>query len=435
MGCARGTVLSVTPGTRSRAPGRSSRGAVRWAREKRLVAEIPWGGFSVGVDPNDDGVFRRGYASDIREVVAILRSALEHDQRQHDRAGYSDLMARVATMMLAATRESEAAALRWDAACIDMPPGESWLALRRAVKAGWRKRQPRAAATSESTKGRHANAVRIPELLAEILRGHREYLIRRGWYEAKGPIFPASSGPNAGVMRSSAAKFLPVKVLRSIVRAAGLPNWETWTPHCCRHSFASLEGAGGANLREMMSRLRVRTASVALTYMHERGTEQLAPVFSPLDQAVGLPGPRPPALPAPGELAGELAQLAAGARTLQGRAALALLPPAAPRGKPRKKRLAGMFDVACDSGWEPGQALPAAIRDDARASGEKARLRAIRAGASKEEARKAAKRARDARVAAFAAQASRARRAAKDGERGMGQGAQGRAGYDLACSG
>lgn len=94
-----------------------------------------------------------------------------------------------------------------------------------------------------------------------------------------------------------------------------------------------------------------------------------------------------------------------------------------------------MLDVACDTGWAPGEALPVVIRDEARLAGERARLRAVRAGASREEARKAAKRARDAKVAAFAAQASRARKVVNDGERGMGQGLEGRAGHDSAHPG
>lgn len=388
--------------------------AVRWAKRKKLVADIPWEGFSVGGDPNDDGVFRRGYASDIRQVLAILRAALAHDQRQHARCGYSDLAARLAWLLLTGSRESEAAAAAWDAVHIDLPVGENWVSLRRAVKAGWRERHPRALVTPEQTKGRHADALRIPELLVQVLRGHREYLRRRGWYADAGPVFPASAGRWAGQMRADAARFVEVGRLRQVVAAAGLPGAERWTLHSCRHSFASLEIAGGANLREVASRLRVRSARVAMVYLHERGGEQMPPVFSPVDEALGLPAPKAPRLPAAGELQGELGDLAQGFVALQAAASVPRLPTGQSKGKAKRKGRLGYYDLACELGWEPGQQLPGQVRDDIRSAGERARQRARRQGESAQQAASAARKAREAQRRAWLSQVARARKGQGD---------------------
>ncbi len=417
---------------------------------EKWIGARPWGRWYFGADPLDDGTFSRPYPDSVRDVVALLAAALAHDQAQLRRAKRSDTMARLAFLLLVGARRSEGAAVTWDAVHLDLPPGAAWVSLRTATKLGWRQRTS-AATPVEQTKGAAANAMRMPEVCAEILRAHRQNLRAHGLYADAGPVFPRSDGA-----ARSDPQLVRVDTLRAIATDAGLPGAERFSLHCLRHGFATLESAGGASLRELMLRLRVKSPEIAIRYAHGRGGDQMAQVFSPLDAELGFQVK--PLLPSPGDLKaqtrklvaaieaipqlapraqtqsaraispGEIEGLARASRWAKGQAhpprlrvaieaceddrqVLALLREwgvCARRAATTHPKGQGYLELARAWDWQGG-ALPPPVRLDVRRAGEKARAKARRAGLSAKMAASRARKAAGAISASFAAAARKAR--------------------------
>jgi hypothetical protein len=143
----------------------------------------------------------------------------------------------------------------------------------------------------------------------------------------------------------------------------------------------------------------------------------MAPVFSGLDQVLGLPAPAAPKQLGPGELANVTRRLSEGFADLISapvRAAARQALPAAAIVEPAALEVDNYFRRAVRMGDDlpgPSDPAPAFVREDARRAGEAARVAARRRGASSEEAAAAASAASAQQIARWRQQAGRARAA------------------------
>jgi len=296
------------------------------------------------------------------ELAALVRQARAVDEKRWAAGGLGDLSYRVITLALCALRNGEGAGLGWD----DVDLARGTLVVRHQALDSWTRDYPTWARPLSPVKGRKKahHMIALHPDARRALEAQRAQLEELGIFEAAGPVFPARARHAVTAWWRRNANCIRPDEFKRLVERAKLPHPERWCPHSLRHSAATLEIASGADPRSAQARTGHASLDQLEQYVHTR-TRGLVPSRIP-ELAIAAPPP-------PSASRNEID--AAPVRTTEGGES----PP------PMRRR--GTVDEALA---------------DRKRAGARAYLRALRAGASREEARAAGKRAYKASRAAQA---------------------------------
>jgi hypothetical protein len=202
----------------------------------------------------------RQAAGNLGELLALASAAQADDRQAWARGWYSQKAAAVFVLGLTGLRQGEAAGLGWDD--VRLTGDSPSITVRWQVREGWRNRYE--SRPQDPTKGRKVRMVPLHPAAVAALLSIRGELQRRGWYRDDGPVFPGI----ADTWRSDPEVLKPEAVHRW-AKAAGLPHPEAWNVHSLRHSFATLEHAGGASLKELAAKTGHTDMRTLEAYVHE----------------------------------------------------------------------------------------------------------------------------------------------------------------------
>lgn len=382
----------------------------------RELRELPWGGYR---PPKGQPRRQRERCRSLDEFVALTQAAAVRDARRWDRGGFADLSLRLVVGGLCGLRQGEISGLAWhdvhDAGGDpDDPTRLHTVHVRRQVQEtdGY----DGATAPEWRPKDGVKEPIRLHPSAVVALRFQREQLERFGAYRPEGPVFPAPRAPaNAAPhdpprWRTHADSIRP-EVFRAIVREAGLPDPDAWTPHSLRHTFATLElVAHGGDLRAVQMRTRHASLQVLSRYLSATGRGSppsrlgAVPVRPP---AMLAEPPAPAALPLPSEAS--RSALRDWVETLQPNARAFEDAQRAERRAERANAARPFLDLAREwlADGAPGQ-YPRAIADALRRAYVRGYSAARRRGGEKAEWQEAGRRTRRSTRAAWSSALKRA---------------------------
>lgn len=248
------------------------RGIIRHALERGMVDRCPWGTW------RPERI--RGKVSDrapheaarhVGELLELIQVAYALDADGGNRGP------KIAAAALLGLRQGELAGLRWS----DVDRAAGTVTIRRGADG--------------PTKGRRVDVLLADRALFNALAMWQGELVRADLYDAHGPVFPCPWRSSAGAPKPyrDRSEVLTTRELREVVRRAGLPNPERWTPHSLRATFVTLEaqGADAGDLPALRERTRHASIHTLVRYLRAR-TRELAPPR----MLLGIPTPAP-ALP------------------------------------------------------------------------------------------------------------------------------------------
>lgn len=219
-----------------------------------------------------------------RTARALTRAELEALLHAAD----PDLARRIAVLALTGLRNAEAAALGWDH--LDLERGTMTVSVQALDQ--WARLYPHHTRPSAPTKGRRAHVQHLHPQARGALEAQRAALERAGAYRPDGPVFPERlPGGGFGTWRKNGNTLTP-NALATAARAAGL-SWRP-TAHTLRHTFVSLELAGGLSALETQQRVGHASVRTTEAYAHARGVQSaIAPLhWAPSSDATEEGGPR-----------------------------------------------------------------------------------------------------------------------------------------------
>lgn len=258
------------------------RAAYRQAIPDR-VSEIPWRGWKPQGRPTGPDNEREA-CRDLGELERLIRAAVAADERRARGGRYADLAVRVVVGSLCGLRQGEIAALGWD--CLDLDAEPPMMRVYYAMRPGWRVEHPEWSRPLDAPKGNRRREQVIHGSAVAALRRHRERLAALGLWRHDGPVFPDASGN----YRNAPDPIRPA-TFRAVVRAAGLPHVERWTPHSLRHTFSTLEVFGAWSLtgdvRAAMARTGHQKMETLIGYMHRAGRGHQEPMIPEVAAAAG----------------------------------------------------------------------------------------------------------------------------------------------------
>lgn len=234
------------------------------------IDAIPWepGYRPPRVKAHAQSVASREACRTVDELRRLVRAAMEYDEGLTKKGRWSDMCARVFVVAMLGLRQGEAAGLSWEDLHID--DGSHDCVVVHQVVDDWRHAHPDWARPLDPPKSERPMFSLHPRVV-EFLRSHRKRLQDRGWYRQNGPVFPTIGGGAKGGQWRDRAELLKPSLFRRIVTAAGLPNPERWVPHSLRHTYATLEGANAASLRDLQARTGHSSLKVLEGYMKSVG--------------------------------------------------------------------------------------------------------------------------------------------------------------------
>jgi len=253
---------------------RTLRAIVRHAAERGWIARAPWGAWRPSSRASSRTAvprLQREAARTPHELALLLEAAERVDLELRRRLQLGGVEAKIACASLLGLRQRELAGLRWH----DVDPGAAQVAIVRQDD-------------DEPTKTRRVDRLQaVPELF-ETLERWRLVLHDVGLHDAHGPVFPYL-GRHRSAGFFGPIHHYPVRVevlsaamLRRVVRTAGLPDAERWTPHSLRDSFATLSAiAAGGDLKAVQERTRHATLGSLVRYLRalERSHGAPSPLF------------------------------------------------------------------------------------------------------------------------------------------------------------
>lgn len=242
------------------------------------LSELPFGKFR----PKKAVVDDKPATESLEQLAAIVGAAQRHDGHKWKLGQFSDRSVAVLVMALTGLRQGEAAGLGWDDLNIDQAP--ALITVRHQALDSWRVEHPDWVRPLCPTKGRAVYTAILHEGAAAALRFQRDQLKRCGWYRPDGPVFPSAK---SGDWRSHAMVVDPI-LIREFAKEAGAANWKKWVTHSLRHSFCSLEAAGGGALKDVQERARHASLEQTEHYIHKMGKGLPAPSIGLLP---GMHGP------------------------------------------------------------------------------------------------------------------------------------------------
>lgn len=190
------------------------------------------------------------------EVEALVRSAVEYDADMRQKGRWSDYGPRVALAVSCGLRQGEIGGVCWGDIST-RPDGGASIAIYRQVTDGWRRAHPAASTPPDLPKYGRVRRLALSSLAISALGAQRRALeaADASCVAPDAPIFPARlSGSLRDRWRAHADAIRP-DVMRVIAERAGLPRASEWSPHCLRHSFATIEALGSqGDWRALQSR-------------------------------------------------------------------------------------------------------------------------------------------------------------------------------------
>ena len=231
---------------------------------------VPWepGYRPPRVKAHAESVASREACRTVDELRRLVRAAMEYDEKLQAKGRWSDMCARVFVVAMLGLRQGEAAGLGWDDLHID-DGSHDCLIVHQAVD-NWRHAHPDWTRPLDVPKSDRPMFSLHPRVV-EFLRSHRRRLDDRGWYRPDGPVFPTIGGGARGGQWRDKSELLKPDLFRELVRRAGLPSPERWVPHSLRHTYATLEGANAASLRDLQARTGHSSLKVLEGYMKSVG--------------------------------------------------------------------------------------------------------------------------------------------------------------------
>lgn len=252
------------------------RAAYQAAIDERFISgPLPWGKWKLSNKHGRPAVERATLRS-MQEIEVLLSTARDYDEERRRAGHYSDACVRVGTAFLGGYRQGELGGLRWD--CLRPGEnGETVAVVAFQVRRSWRTEHPDWTKPIDTPKWATAvKPVLLHPDLARLLEDHRTYHRSIGIYQPDGPVFPTMAGEFRGDPRTIRAELLR----RLLVRSGLEVDLARFTPHCARHSFATLEAAHSTNLKDTAERTRHASPLSLMTYLHKSG-RGLAPPALP----------------------------------------------------------------------------------------------------------------------------------------------------------
>ncbi len=235
--------------------------AFNLAARTKTIDGVPWGSWS---PPRAEIRKPRESARSIEEIVRLVVLTRRRDALLRARGRFADLTARVVVATFCGLRNGELGGLGWD----DVDFDRGTITIRHQASDAWRRLHPDWSRPLKPVKGKRARTMLLHLDALALLIEQKTELAARGWYRKDGPVFPAARG----AWRTHAATIKPER-FQALAVEAGLPNADRWVTHSLRHSAATLEGLGGADLRSIQKRTGHASLEVLEGYLHARGRD------------------------------------------------------------------------------------------------------------------------------------------------------------------
>jgi len=248
-----------------------ARSAVNLAVSDGLVAQVPWGDYTVRC-PKEEHL-EAEITRDMDELKALVMAARAHDEeRMQAGAKWSCMWIKVVVATYLALRQGEIAGAGWDDLRLRGGPS---IIIRHQVTPAWRTKHPEWDRPLSPPKGRRECVLPLPEDVLLVLAIQKKALEKLGHYRPDGPIFPAQDGTwrgNPEAIENSAFK----RIFMSAIPEAVVTNVSA---HGLRHGGATLTlKALGGDLGRAKQITRHRTTRMFELYMHAASRDKSHPM-------------------------------------------------------------------------------------------------------------------------------------------------------------